>query len=76
MNNNLASRLVFFKKNMILMVAMFDSDYGEENRINDNCSNNKTDDSDDEVTRRMVIASNGNRIIDCKSISGKEGGDG
>jgi hypothetical protein len=55
---------------------MFDSDYGEENRINDNCSNNKTDDSDDEVTRRMVIASNGNRIIDCKSISGKEGGDG
>lgn len=30
------------------MVAMFDSDYGDENRINDSCSNNKTDDSDDE----------------------------
>lgn len=58
------------------MVAMFDSDYGEENRINDNCSNNKIDDSDDEVTRRMVIASNGNRMIDYNSISGKEGGDG
>jgi hypothetical protein len=38
--------------------------------------NNITSLGGDEVTRRMVIASNGNRIIDYNSTSGKEGGDG
>ncbi|KAG6786714.1 hypothetical protein POTOM_008323 [Populus tomentosa] len=48
-------KLYEFGSSRKLMVAMFDSDYGDENRINDSCSNNKTDDSDDEGGDALLL---------------------